>query len=226
MSSDFENFVTGEMTISWRDRQALNKEAAARQARRSKLEKTAALSGFLAGIGRSIAKGIPMAATAATAGIGVQYALRGHESLVGAIQKGRAFKRLLKSAPDLAELPADKLREQFGTLYRFSPDVAKTPRVAASWIRQVNAHTIEGQEFIPPETIKDLVTIQKGMSDIRSRGIAAKIPEAIVGGVMKAKAPGNVIEAMRRMQATYALAGIPGASRQVSSGFPTRLKSE
>lgn len=213
MSSQFEDFITGDLPISWHDRQALDKEAAAKKPQ----EKTAAPK-FLVDIGRAVARGVPLAATAATTGVGVHYALRAHEGLIGAVQKGRAFRSLLKAAPDLKELPAAKLREQFGTLFRFSPDAAKTPRVAASWIRQVNAHTIEGQEFIPPETVKDLITIQKGMADVRSRGLSAEIPKAIIGGVMRAKPPSeNITGALQKVLREHSLGGasspVPAGSR-------------
>lgn len=213
MSTQFEDFITGDLPISWHDRQALDKEAAAKKPQ----EKTAALipSGFLAGIGKAITRGLPLAATATTAGLGAHYALRGHESLVSAVQKGRAFRGLLKAAPDLKELPAAKLREQFSTLFRFSPDAAQTPRVAASWIRQINAHTIEGQEFIPPETIKDLITIQKGVVDVRSRGLSTEIPRAIIGGVMRTKPPSeNIAGALGRALQEHSLTVAPvGAAR-------------
>lgn len=193
MSSDLENFVNGDHTLSWHDHQALKKEATEkniRQAMRKQASPLAQVGGFLANLGRAALKGIPLAATGATAAIGAEYMLRGHESLVGAFQKSRAFKTVLRKSPELAELPPERVKAQFDTLYGFSPAMARSPQVAASWLKQINAHTLEGQTFIPPEAVRDLVAIEKTIGDMQTRGLGRTVAqEAIKSLLGKAKPP-------------------------------------
>jgi hypothetical protein len=148
-------------------------------------EKTA--GPFLEGLKETAKKTIPTVGAAIAAGILTDSAIRGYEGLVGAVQKGGAFKKLLAAAPDLKDIPAEKLREQFSVIYKFSPDVAKSPQVAASWIRQINTATLEGRDYIPPDAIRDLVSIQKDVTGMRGSGLSRELSKSVAQGFLKSK---------------------------------------
>ncbi len=194
MSDTLTDFVLGEHTLNWHDHKAIKKEAnvqGIRKAMEKKAQPLARAGAYLAGIGRTaLQQGLPLAATGAVAALGSELLLRGPESIIGAMQRSGAFKRMLVKSPDLAELPTERVRAQFNTLYGFSPSAAKSPLVAGSWLRQINAHSMEGKEYMPPETLRDLVAVEKSVSDIRTRGIGRTIAqEAIKSLLARAKPP-------------------------------------
>ncbi len=78
------------------------------------------------------------------------------------MQKSRAYKAMLEQEGEsLAEIPAEKTQQAFNTLYRYNPDFAQDPSVAASFVRQTTS-----MAETPIPLVKQLVDARKAMSDL------------------------------------------------------------
>jgi hypothetical protein len=146
--------------------------------------KSVKTAGFLETIERIAPKALVAGATAGLAGLATEAVVRGGEGLVNAVQKARAFKRVIAQNPDFQELDAHKVREQFDTIYQFSPSAAKSPTVAGSWMRMLNSQQLEGQQLIPTETIRDLVSIQQSISSTHP-SMGKEVAKSLAAGMLK-----------------------------------------
>ena len=95
-----------------------------------------------------------LAAAAVGAAINTGSKLLGHlgGAVVGRRQKEKAFEAMLVAAPELRRANQAKVRRNFDTLFRFAPEMAMDPNVAASFVR----NTLE-YDVIDHRTVMDLI---------------------------------------------------------------------
>jgi hypothetical protein len=142
------------------------------------------VAGFLETVERIAPKALVAGATAGLAGLATEAVVRGGEGLINAVQKARAFKRVIAQNPDFQELDAHQVREQFDTIYQFSPSAAKSPMVAGSWMRMLNSQQLEGHQLIPTETVRDLVSIQQSISSTHP-SMGKEVAKSLAAGMLK-----------------------------------------
>ena len=101
-------------------------------------------------------------ATAATVGAGI-VANEVYGAVKGAISKSRGFKAMMNYNPKLQKQDRAKVQAIYNTLHNASPDLARDPLVANSWVNRM----MYQDEYIDPKTMSDLTSAQKNISQAR-----------------------------------------------------------
>jgi hypothetical protein len=107
------------------------------------LQKLGADPGFWDSVGKGFRRAMPLtlAAAASTAAVAGASGLAHEavEAIRNSLGKAKAYKAMIDHSGDRLEgIPAEKVQESFNTLYRFNPQVAADPAVAAEFIRETS----------------------------------------------------------------------------------------
>ena len=125
-------------------------------------------------------------ATAATVGAGI-VANEVYGAVKGAISKSRGFKAMMNYNPKLQKQDRAKVQAIYNTLHNASPDLARDPLVANSWVNRM----MYQDEYIDPKTMSDLTSAQKNISQARKMPdfaqamLTADVPETFAPGPPK-----------------------------------------
>lgn len=158
-------FLSGEIELPHSTKRAIQQRLHKRASiQKILLKRAAARPSFLSSLGKALPPAIATAGTVALIGALGSSIAKKYEGYSQAIQKARSFRNMVKAYPDLEEYGADRLKNQFDTLHRFSPTIAQDPILSSGWIRRVNQFTIEGKDFITPDVVRDLVSIESGVA--------------------------------------------------------------
>lgn len=118
-------------------------------------------------------------ATAATIGAGL-LANEAYDAVKSSISRSRGFKNMLEFNPALKKQDRKKVQAMYNTLHNVSPDLAKDPLVANSWVKRMAYQ----DEYVDPKTMSDLATAQSRMGSNRKApdftGMASQIGAADV----------------------------------------------
>lgn len=76
-----------------------------------------------------------------------------------AITRSTNFKRMMAYNPALEKEDRTRVQTIFNTLHNVSPDLAKDPLVANSWVKRM----MYQDEYVDPKTLSDLATAQQRM---------------------------------------------------------------
>lgn len=103
-----------------------------------------------------------------------------YSAIKDAIGRSRGFKALMAHNPALAKQDAAKVHGIYNTLYQVSPDLARDPLVANSWVNRM----MYQDEYVDPKTMSDLATAQDKMTSARTRGALDAGPWAMFASNM------------------------------------------
>lgn len=106
-----------------------------------------------------------------------------------AIQKAHGFRSMMKHNPALGKEDKKRVHALYNTLHNVSPDLARDPVVANSWVKRM----MYQDEYVDPKTMSDLAGAQKSISQGRqgrispfasamSQSVAAKDDPYLLGG--------------------------------------------
>lgn len=109
---------------------------------------------------------IRAAATGATIGAGL-LANEAYDAVKSSVSRSRGFKHMLDYNPALKKQDRKKVHAIYNTLHNVSPDLAKDPLVANSWVKRM----MYQDEYVDPKTMSDLATAQSRM------GFGRKAPD-------------------------------------------------
>jgi hypothetical protein len=101
----------------------------------------------------------------AAGGIGLALAGDLYDATRRGITKGRDYKRMLASNPDLKEKPSAQVQAIFSTLHRFNPDFASDPVVSGSFVRNHVDLAGEGAGAVGLDSLKNLVDARKNLGE-------------------------------------------------------------
>jgi len=95
------------------------------------------------GLGETFNKALPLtlAAAASTAAVAGASGLASetYKTIKDSILKAKAYKAMMDEAGDrIADVPAEKVQQSFNTLYKFNPEFARDPVVAAEFVRETS----------------------------------------------------------------------------------------
>lgn len=148
------------------------------------LEKEAGFWGDLLDTGKKslptlVAQGALMAATP----FAMMGAFEGYDAIKGAIQKSRGFKKMVDANPELQDVPADRLKLMYNSVYHTSPHVAVDPLAAGSVVGHMAAYGGK----VDPKTIAELASTEQRagaqMSPFRQQ-MVSNMTSAMSGGVI------------------------------------------
>ena len=127
-----------------------------------------------------------------------QLASEAYGGIRGAVQKAHGFRSMLKHNPALEKHDRKKVHAIYSTLHNVSPDLAKDPVVASSWVNRM----MYQDEYVDPRTMSDLATAQQRMSQSR-----------------QAFDPYKFTEQLQRAEGKVDLFGGPPAPPTTKTGF-------
>ena len=116
------------------------------------------------GLGETFNKALPLtlAAAASTAAVAGASGLASetYKTIKDSIMKAKAYKNMMDQAGDrIVDVPAEKVQQAFNTLYKFNPEFARDPVVAAEFVRETSR--AEGYPFNLLRTVIDAKGDQK-----------------------------------------------------------------
>ena len=89
-----------------------------------------------------------------------------YSAIKGAIGRSRGFKAMMNYNPKLEKQDRTRVQTIYNTLYNASPDLAKDPLVANSWVNRM----MYQEEYVDPKTMSDLTASQKNIAQAAARG--------------------------------------------------------
>lgn len=101
----------------------------------------------------ALTMGAITAGTTALAAVGASQMQSGIQAAHDAVSRSIAFKKMMSDSPSLKKMEGKKARRYFNTLYNASPEVAKDPFAAASWVKQV-----EDYDYVDPQSLNTLAS--------------------------------------------------------------------
>lgn len=104
-----------------------------------------------------------------------QLAAEAYGGIRGAVQKAHGFRSMLKHNPALEKHDRKKVHAIYNTLHNVSPDLARDPVVASSWVNRM----MYQDEYVDPRTMSDLATAQQRMSQSRNAFDPYKLTSAL-----------------------------------------------
>ncbi|MHA2333750.1 MAG: hypothetical protein ACXAEU_17120 [Candidatus Hodarchaeales archaeon] len=90
---------------------------------------------------------------------GSTLAAEAYEGIRNAVTKATGYKRMVKHNPQLAKKDKKEVQTLYTTLHNISPDLAKDPVVANSWVNRM----MYTDSYVDPKTISDLTSAQSKM---------------------------------------------------------------
>jgi len=109
-----------------------------------------------------------------------------YRGIKNAVGRSRGFRQMMEYNPELAKEDRAKVQMIFNTLHNVSPDLAKDPLVANSWVKRM----MYQDEYIDPKTMSDLATAQQRMG--QSRGYGLDFANIAMEGVRGSATPGGI----------------------------------
>lgn len=112
----------------------------------------------------AIALGAISAGTTAVAAVGTAQLQSGIQSAQDTVSRSIAFKRMMRDNPELNKMDGKKARRYFNTMYNTSPELAKDPFAAGSWVKK-----IEDYDYVDPQSLNVLAQTGDKLRQRRSQ---------------------------------------------------------
>ncbi len=84
-------------------------------------------------------------------------------SVTDGLAKGKNFRAMMETTPELGEMDRVKVQKAFNTLQKFAPSLASDPSVAGTWVRRTADY-----DMIDHKSVSELIKAEKDLSQTRS----------------------------------------------------------